>query len=439
MKRLDREIRVLDREIAAFAIGFGLAIAVVLILCANAPAQQTNLPQNNNQPKPQQPLPPPPKTAMPPAKPPMSLVKPPVPTKDTAKPTTPKDTEIKAGQGTKIDPSAVKGTSGKDPRVAGTPAGKDSTVAGKGTSAPETPKTVHSKESSVDGTSAPKTEILKGKPKDPPVVRPGFPSAPLGVSTPRGGSIVATMPQIGTERWERVHRHHWRHEWDWAHRFWGPDYGTGNTFTFQNTYSPTIENSGNTTQQFDYSRPLASHGTKDAAEQTNKGNGNDSKNNDDVQASKDNTDAGVDAGKSFDRARASFKDADYDKALEQVNAAIEKRPSDATLHEFKALCLFAQGKYKEAAPVLYAVIAAGPGWDSDTMHNLYADEDAYQKQFKSLKDFVAKEPDASYGHFVLAYHYLAQGRKSAAVKELREVTRTQPDDKLSAELLKVLA
>jgi predicted Zn-dependent protease len=89
--------------------------------------------------------------------------------------------------------------------------------------------------------------------------------------------------------------------------------------------------------------------------------------------------------------------------------------------------------------VLYAVIAAGPGWDSDTMNNLYGDDDTYQKQFKALKDYVAKDSDAGYGHFVLAYHYLAQGRKSAAVKELKEVTRTQPDDKLSAELLKVLA
>src|SRR4029077_21041038 len=201
--------------------------------------------------------------------------------------------------------------------------------------------------------------------------------------------------QIGSERWERLHRHHWRHDWDWAHRFWGPDYGTRNTFTFQNTYSPTIENSGNTTQQFDYSRPLANKGTKDAGDQADKGN-SDSKNSDDAQASKDKSDAGPDAGKMFDQARESFKDGKYDKAVEQVNAAIEKRPTDATLHEFKALCLFAQGKFKEAAPVLYAVLAAGPGWDSDTMNNLYPDEDTYQNQFKALKDFVAKEPDSGY-------------------------------------------
>ena len=141
----------------------------------------------------------------------------------------------------------------------------------------------------------------------------------------------------------------------------------------------------------------------------------------------------------FDQARASFKDGDFDKALEQVNAAIEKRPSDATLHEFKALCLFAQGKFEEAAPVLYAVISAGPGWDAETLSSFYADYDTYQKQFKALRDFVAKEPDTGFGHFVLAYHYLVQGQKTAAVKELREVTRTQPGDKLSAELVKVLA
>jgi thioredoxin-like negative regulator of GroEL len=326
-----------------------------------------------------------------------------------------------------------------DPATSKSPSGKDVPLAGTGMSKPDVKtKAGAGKDSSVAGTDTGKADSAKGRPieKLPPTTRPGgLPSNPPGVSTPRGGPIVFTAPQIGTERWRRERCHHWRHDWDWAHRFWGPDYGTGNTFTFQNTYSPTIENSGNTTQQFDYSRPLASKGTKENVEQTDKGS--DSKNNDDAQAAKDKAEA--DASKAFDQARVAFKDGDYDKALEQASVAIEKRPNDATLHEFKALCLFAQGKYKEAAPVLYAVIAAGPGWDSDTMNNLYGDEDAYQKQFKALRDYVAKEPDAAYGHFVLAYHYLAQGRKSSAVKELKEVNRTQPDDKLSAELLKVLA
>jgi hypothetical protein len=269
--------------------------------------------------------------------------------------------------------------------------------------------------------------------------------APAAGAPGRGPvGIVGEMPQIDKWREHEWHHywhpwHHWRHDWDWAHRFWGPDFGTGNTFTFQNTYSPTIENSGNTNQQFDYSKPLPRPSAEEraAAEPPAKKKDGAGSANDDTAQKKDDALAAV--NQRFDAARESFKGGDYDKALEQVNAAIEKRPSDATFHEFKALCLFAQGKFKEAAPVLYAVIAAGPGWDSDTMNNFYPDEDTYQKQFKALKDFVVQESDAGYGHFVLAYHYLAQGRKSLAVKELKEVTRTQPEDKLSAELLKVLA
>src|SRR5262249_43591290 len=71
----------------------------------------------------------------------------------------------------------------------------------------------------------------------------------------------------------------------------------------------------------------------------------------------------TDANKQFDDARAAFKQGDYTKAQELADKAIALLPSDATLHEFRALALFAQTKYKEAAAGLYAVLAAGPGWN----------------------------------------------------------------------------
>ena len=63
----------------------------------------------------------------------------------------------------------------------------------------------------------------------------------------------------------------------------------------------------------------------------------------------------------FGDARALFKEGKYADAQNKVEAAIKELPSDATLHEFRALTLFAQGKYKDAASGLYAVLAAGPG------------------------------------------------------------------------------
>jgi tetratricopeptide (TPR) repeat protein len=144
------------------------------------------------------------------------------------------------------------------------------------------------------------------------------------------------------------------------------------------------------------------------------------------------------ANKEFDAARETFKSGDYAKAQKLTEKAIELLPSDATLHEFRALTLFAQGRYKEAAATLYAVLAAGPGWDWPTMRGLYPDEDTYTRQLRALEEQVRKAPDSAEDHFVLAYHYLVLGSKNEAVKQLKEVARIQPQDKLSDALVKAL-
>jgi len=143
----------------------------------------------------------------------------------------------------------------------------------------------------------------------------------------------------------------------------------------------------------------------------------------------------ADAERLLDDARAAFRAGDYPKALELVDAAIKVTPSDPTLHEFRALTLFAQGNYQDAAATLYAVLTAGPGWDWATMRDLYPDVATYTAQFRALERFVADNPNAAYGHFLLAYHYLVTENRDAAIRELRETVRLQPDDKLSAALL----
>lgn len=146
----------------------------------------------------------------------------------------------------------------------------------------------------------------------------------------------------------------------------------------------------------------------------------------------------AEANRQFDAARQAFKAGNYVEAQRLVEKAIEKVPSDATLHEFRALTLFAQDRYKEAAAALYAVLAAGPGWDWPTLVGLYADESAYTQQLRTLEQYMRAHPDSAEAHFVLAYHYLVLGHKVEAVKQLEQVVRLQPDDKLSAALLKAL-
>ena len=138
----------------------------------------------------------------------------------------------------------------------------------------------------------------------------------------------------------------------------------------------------------------------------------------------------------FDSARAAFGTGDYAGALQLTDEALKVLPNDATLHEFRALVLFAVGKYDLAAGPLYAVLSVGPGWDWTTMAGLYPNIDVYTSQLRKLEAFVSANPKSTAGRFVLAYHYLTQGHTDAAVSQLKEVVALAPQDTLSAQLVK---
>jgi tetratricopeptide (TPR) repeat protein len=133
-----------------------------------------------------------------------------------------------------------------------------------------------------------------------------------------------------------------------------------------------------------------------------------------------------------------FKKGDYAAAQETVEKALEKLPGDATLHEFRALTLFAQKNYQEAAAAVYAVLAAGPGWNWDTLKSFYPDVETYTKQLRALEDYQKQNPKKGEASFLLAYHYLTLGAKDAAIKQLERTVEVQPKDQVSAQLIKVL-
>ena len=110
-------------------------------------------------------------------------------------------------------------------------------------------------------------------------------------------------------------------------------------------------------------------------------------------------------------------------------------PNDATMHEFLALVLFAQGTYDQAAAPLYAVLSVGPGWDWTTLIGNYSDANLYTQQLRSLEAFVKANPRSAQAQFVLAYHYITQGHGDAAAGQLKQVVALQPSDTLSAQLL----
>jgi tetratricopeptide (TPR) repeat protein len=100
--------------------------------------------------------------------------------------------------------------------------------------------------------------------------------------------------------------------------------------------------------------------------------------------------------------------------------------------------LFAQGKYKDAATTLYAVLSAGPGWNWQTLSQFYPDKDTYTRQLRALEHAAKANPSLADERFVLAYHYLVMGYNDDAAKKLDQVHALLPDDKLTAQLLAAL-
>src|SRR5262249_55016860 len=60
-------------------------------------------------------------------------------------------------------------------------------------------------------------------------------------------------------------------------------------------------------------------------------------------------------------------------------------------------------------------------------------------QLRTLEQYTRQNPQSAAGHFDLAYQYLAQGQHDAAVPQLEQVVRLNPQDTLSPKLLKMFS
>ena len=135
------------------------------------------------------------------------------------------------------------------------------------------------------------------------------------------------------------------------------------------------------------------------------------------------------------QARQAFASGDYPAATQLAQQALGQMPNDVSLHEFLALCLFAQGSYEQAAAPLYAVLSVGPGWDWTTLIGNYPDASTYTGQLRGLEAFVKANPRSAKALFVLAYHYISEGHPEVAIQPLKNVLAIQPNDQVSAQLL----
>lgn len=143
--------------------------------------------------------------------------------------------------------------------------------------------------------------------------------------------------------------------------------------------------------------------------------------------------------KLYDAALASFKFGEYQKALAGIDGALRSLPKDPVLHETRALCLFALGRYREAAATLNSLLASAPGMDWTSMSSLYGDADDYTAQLHTLEAQVRSKPSDAAAIFVLAYHYLVIGQNDLAIKMLEHVVKLQPKDATAQRMLAALA
>jgi hypothetical protein len=140
----------------------------------------------------------------------------------------------------------------------------------------------------------------------------------------------------------------------------------------------------------------------------------------------------------FDQAREAFKAKRYDEALSLTDKALKDLPKDAILHEFRAIALFALGRYRESAAPLHAVLAVSPGMDWTTLGSLFADTDEYTRHLRALEDYTKANPNASEGPLLLYYFYKTGGHKDAAARQIKRVTELQPQDALAQQLLSMI-
>ncbi|MEI6676745.1 MAG: hypothetical protein WCO57_16360, partial [Verrucomicrobiota bacterium] len=135
-----------------------------------------------------------------------------------------------------------------------------------------------------------------------------------------------------------------------------------------------------------------------------------------------------------ERSRTAFKQGDYVSALKSADEAISYTAGDVTLHEYRALVMFALGKYADAAGVLNPVLASGPGWGWETMVGFYDSSSTYDAQLRKLEDYVKGKPNGAEGHFLLGYHYLVSDHMDSACEQFDKTAKLQPADSIARQL-----
>lgn len=260
--------------------------------------------------------------------------------------------------------------------------------------------------------------------------RPAYVSR--GIYVNRGNNLYRPGYARNYSRYANWHHGYWNgwytRPWLWAGGGLGAGWllSAGNAAYWNPYYSAPI----GVASIFDYSQPIAVGDPLLVDQGVDDGSG---------APIDDSADPNIVAATQLlDQAREAFKASDYDKAQSFIDKAVASSPKDPTIHEFRALVLFARQKYPEATATIYDVLAVAPGWDWTTLQSLYADTKVYEQQLRNLEAFAKANPKDAESRFLLAYHYLIIEDRNAAMRMLKSVIVLQPKDQLAAHLLSML-
>ena len=139
----------------------------------------------------------------------------------------------------------------------------------------------------------------------------------------------------------------------------------------------------------------------------------------------------------FDAERA-FLNQRFEDAARAVNHALVEDGQNGKLHLFASQVFFALGDYESAAAAVQqaASLLDRSEWGHvvENYKQFYRGT-TYVDQMDQLDEFLVKNPDAAYGHFLRGYHFLYLGHKEAASKDLAKAVQLESRDRLAAGLL----
>jgi tetratricopeptide (TPR) repeat protein len=134
----------------------------------------------------------------------------------------------------------------------------------------------------------------------------------------------------------------------------------------------------------------------------------------------------------------AFRRGQYPQAVRLGNHAAVESPKNPKVHELVSLALLALKDYRGANMEAHAALALGPAIDWNTLYAYYGDLPTYTSQMDALVQYLHEHRNAADARFVLVYHDLMMGHREEAKRELEQVVKLVPQDKLAAQLLEKL-